>query len=143
MVLTDLEGSLYATSRHGAGTLRWVAPELLDLPVLEDEANLPHVLPTPQSNVYSFGRIMLQVCLTGKVPYHYYPREARVRDAISKGIIPMQPDPPVVTARQWTFMQRCWMPVGVGEPRPRADKIVEFVKQELVEIEKAALRRRA
>jgi hypothetical protein len=36
-------------------------------------------------------------------------------------------------------MQRCWMPVDVGESRPGDDEIVEFVRQELVEIEKATL----
>jgi hypothetical protein len=39
MLLTKLGGSTYATSRHAGGTLRWTAPELLDLQVPEDEEN--------------------------------------------------------------------------------------------------------
>ncbi|KIJ07683.1 hypothetical protein PAXINDRAFT_90024, partial [Paxillus involutus ATCC 200175] len=148
MVLTDLGGPTYATSRHEAGTLRWAAPELLDFQALEDEENPPTImLQVCPSTALFFSRASIHLSdrqvLTGKVPYHYYPREARVWDAISKGIIPIRPDPPLVTARQWTFMQQCWMPVGVGEPRPHADKIVEFVRQELVDSEKATLRRRA
>ncbi|KAF8834413.1 kinase-like protein, partial [Paxillus ammoniavirescens] len=138
IVLTKLGGSTYATSSHAGGTLRWTAPELLDTRVPEDEDNLLNVFPTPQSDVYSFGSIMLQV-LTGKIPYHYYIRESQVLSAISKGMIPKRPNRALVTDRQWTFMQRCWMPVDGDESRPGDDEIVEFSRQELVEIEKAIL----
>ncbi|KAF8840944.1 WD40 repeat-like protein [Paxillus ammoniavirescens] len=137
IVLTKLGGSTYATSSHAGGTLRWIAPELLDLQVLDDEGNPLHVVPKSLSDVYSFGRIMLQV-LTGKIPYHYYISEGKVMSAILQGIIPMRPNPPLVTDRQWKFMQRCWMPIDVGEPRPSADEIVEFAREELVAIEKAS-----
>ncbi|KIJ12138.1 hypothetical protein PAXINDRAFT_137271 [Paxillus involutus ATCC 200175] len=138
IVLTKLGGSTYATSNHAGGTLRWTAPELIDTQVPEDEDNPPDVLPTPQSDVYSFGSIMLQV-LTGKIPYHYYVREPQVLSAISKGMIPKRPGRELVTDRQWAFMQRCWMPVDGDESRPDDDEIVEFSGQELVEIEKATL----
>ncbi|KAH0830106.1 WD40-repeat-containing domain protein [Lanmaoa asiatica] len=36
MLLTELGGSTFATSFHARGTLRWTAPELLDLEVPED-----------------------------------------------------------------------------------------------------------
>ncbi|KIJ12135.1 hypothetical protein PAXINDRAFT_83330, partial [Paxillus involutus ATCC 200175] len=130
-LLTKIGGSTYAASSHAGGTLRWTAPELLDLQVPDDGENL---VPRPLSDVYSFGRIMLQV-LTGKVPYHYYISEGKVLSAILQGIIPMRPDPPVVTDSQWSFMQRCWMPVDAIESRPRADEIVEFSRQQLVEME--------
>jgi hypothetical protein len=109
----------------------------------------PTLFRSPQSDVYSFGRIMLQVCspthfysramihlndqqiLTGKVPYHYYAREAQVVHAISKGVIPKRPSQELVTDRQWTFMQRCWTPVDADQSRPGDEEIVEFVRQEL------------
>ncbi|KIJ07795.1 hypothetical protein PAXINDRAFT_139697 [Paxillus involutus ATCC 200175] len=112
IILTKLGGSTYASS-HAGGTLRWTAPELLDTQVPEDDEPLD-VFPTPRSDVYSFGSIMLQI-LTGKVPYHYYVRESQVLSAISKGMIPKRPGRALVTDRQWTFMQRCWMPVDGDE----------------------------
>ncbi|KAF8835173.1 WD40 repeat-like protein [Paxillus ammoniavirescens] len=135
MVLTDLGGSTYGASRHEAGTLRWAAPELLGL---QEKDSPHHVFPTPPSDVYSFGRIILQA-LTGEVPYHYYIYEARVRHAISKGINPTRPNSPLVTDRQWAFMQRCWMPVDADESRPCADEIVEFAREELLDLENALL----
>ncbi|KAF8834509.1 WD40 repeat-like protein [Paxillus ammoniavirescens] len=130
-----VHGDLSGASSQAGGTLRWTAPELLDLQVPDDVENL---VPRPLSDVYSFGRIILQV-LTGKVPYHYYVSEGKVLSAILQGIIPMRPNPPVVTDSQWRFMQRCWMPVDAIESRPRADELVAFARQELVAIEKATL----
>jgi len=54
-------------------------------------------------------------------------------------MIPKRPGRELVTDRQWTFMQRCWMPVDGDESRPDDDEIVEFSVQELVEIKKATL----
>ncbi|KAF9233993.1 kinase-like domain-containing protein [Melanogaster broomeanus] len=76
--------------------------------VSEDEEN-PQVVPTPQSDMYSFGGIMLQV-LTGKVPYYYFTREAQVVHALSRGDTPKRPQASraLITDRRWKFMQRCW-----------------------------------
>ncbi|KIJ10303.1 hypothetical protein PAXINDRAFT_102054 [Paxillus involutus ATCC 200175] len=134
-LLTQL-GSTFATSHQHPGTLRWTAPELFDFDEPVDGKDPPHIIPSPRSDVYSFGRIMLQI-LTGKVPYHYCIREAQVMRAISTGRIPQRPRRELVTDRQWLFMQRCWMPLDVGEPRPCVEEIVEFVRQELVNIAKA------
>lgn len=60
-LLTELGGSSFATSVHERGTLRWTAPELLDLDISEDEAESSKVTPTKYSDVYSFGGVMLQV----------------------------------------------------------------------------------
>ncbi|KAF8839731.1 WD40 repeat-like protein [Paxillus ammoniavirescens] len=73
-----------------------------------------------------------------KVPYHYYIRDAQVLYAISKDIIPRRPSQGLVTDRQWTFIQRCWTTVDAGESRPHDDEIVEFARQELIEITKAS-----
>ncbi|KAF8839148.1 kinase-like protein, partial [Paxillus ammoniavirescens] len=61
-LLTQLGGSTFATSNQSPGTLRWAAPELLEFHEAEGEENPPHIIPSPGSDVYSFGRIMLQVC---------------------------------------------------------------------------------
>ncbi|KAG6375774.1 kinase-like domain-containing protein [Boletus reticuloceps] len=62
MLLTELGASTFATSFHARGTLRWMAPELLDLEVPKDDVveDSSRVGPTTQSDVYSFGSIMLQ-----------------------------------------------------------------------------------
>ncbi|KIJ10300.1 hypothetical protein PAXINDRAFT_52882, partial [Paxillus involutus ATCC 200175] len=106
-LLTQLGGSTFATSNQSPGTLRWAAPELLEFHEAEGGENPPQIIPSPRSDVYSFGRIMLQI-LTGKVPYHYCTREVQVMHAISRGVIPQRPGRELVTDRQWLFLQRCW-----------------------------------
>ncbi|KAF9244247.1 kinase-like domain-containing protein [Melanogaster broomeanus] len=59
-LLTALRKLTCATSIYTRRTPRWAAPEVLDLDT-EDEENLSRA-PTPQSDIYSFGSIMLQVC---------------------------------------------------------------------------------
>ncbi|KIJ10918.1 hypothetical protein PAXINDRAFT_85289 [Paxillus involutus ATCC 200175] len=132
-LLTALGGSIFATTSPVGGTLRWTAPELLylNVQVSGDEESIPRVLPTPRSDIYSFGTIMLQV-LTGRIPYHYYPRDDRVWFALSQGEIPKRPSRTLVTDRQWSFMQWCWNPVGATGSRPCGDDVVEFIRNELV-----------
>ncbi|KAF9219836.1 kinase-like protein [Gyrodon lividus] len=134
-LLTELGGSTFATSRQTGGTLRWAAPELLhlDVQVSTDEEDPPRAPPTPGSDVYSFGGIMLQV-LTGKIPYHYYPRDERVLLAISEGETPQRPRLELITDRRWVFIQRCWTSINSGQSRPSDEEMVEFTRNALAEV---------
>jgi len=107
-------------------TLRWAAPELLDL---EDDGNKKTY--TKPSDIYSFGGIMLQI-LSGKIPYHYYPRDVQVVKAISKGETSQWPIDSRVTEPRWIFIQRCWSPFSMVYRRPSSDEIVAFSKDDLV-----------
>ncbi|KIJ10805.1 hypothetical protein PAXINDRAFT_85450, partial [Paxillus involutus ATCC 200175] len=129
-LLTALGDSTFATTFRAKGTLRWGAPECLYLNdhMSEDEENVSRPPPTPGSDIYSFGRIMLQI-LSGKIPFHYYPGDAPVVLAISQGETPRRPSGAVVTDDQWSFIERCWSPV---DARPSDDEIVEFTRNELV-----------
>ncbi|KAF8838106.1 kinase-like protein [Paxillus ammoniavirescens] len=133
-LLTALGGSTFATSFQARGTLRWAAPELLALEVPESDDNPPRVVPTPESDMYSFGGIML-LALTGKVPYHYYPRDERVLLALSRRETPKRPSGKLVTDTQWTFIQTCW---ASPNWRPSDEEIVKFIRHELAEIVETA-----
>lgn len=152
-LLTELGGLTFATSFHARGTIRWMAPELFDLNVLENELEEapPCISPTTHNDTYSFGSIMLQVCnispsrittlrikhqhngqiLSGKVPYHYYPNDMQVVHAVLKGITPTRPSNALVTDCRWTFIQRCWSTVDITRRRPTCDEIADFTKNEL------------
>ncbi|KAF9238134.1 kinase-like domain-containing protein [Melanogaster broomeanus] len=138
MVLTELEGSTFATSVQTGGTLRWAAPENLHLNHSGDRENVPEVSPTTRSDIYSFGRVMLQAIglrnikvLTGKIPYHYYRVDVRVVLAISQGENPRRPGLAVITDRRWAFIQKCWSTVDEGQSRPSDEEVVEFIREEL------------
>ena len=140
-LLTQLGGSTFATTYRAKGTVRWMAPELLDP---EDDSE---TTPTTKTDVYSFGSIMLQVhgasflfaydslkrrkILTGNIPYHYLTRDEQVIFAIVKGVPPKRPDEVLVTEHRWKFIEWCWSPAKGTKPRPSGDEIVQFTEQDL------------
>lgn len=71
-LLNELEGLTFATSFHARGTIRWIAPELLDLGLPENdlEEEPSNISPMAHSDVYSFGGVMLQVCGISPSPNH-------------------------------------------------------------------------
>ncbi|KAF9228825.1 kinase-like protein [Gyrodon lividus] len=123
--------SKVSNSFQARGALQWAAPELLCLNFRSgDEENLPKAPPTPRSDIYSFGRIMLQI-LTGEIPFHYYARDEEVLIALSQGEAPKRPSQALITDNRWSFIQRCWTSVDESELRPSDDEIVEFTRSEL------------
>ncbi|KAG1763577.1 kinase-like protein, partial [Suillus placidus] len=92
------------------GNVRWMAPELL---VLEHEDGSP-TRPSEQSDIFSFGGIMLQV-LTNKIPYYYLPNDAAIILAMHKSEKPSRSRYPVLLEKHWEFIEQCWS----TDPRDR------------------------
>ncbi|KAG1763571.1 kinase-like domain-containing protein [Suillus placidus] len=92
------------------GNMRWMAPELL---VPEQEDGSP-TRPSEQSDVFSFGGIMLQV-LTNKIPYYYLQNDAAIVLCIAKSQTPSRSRYPELPERYWQFIEQCWS----TDPRER------------------------
>ncbi|KAG2134529.1 kinase-like protein, partial [Suillus clintonianus] len=121
VIIVDFVGTSYFTSAL-SGTVRWTAPELLEIP--EDDAI---IIPTSNSDIYSFGCIMFQV-LTGKAPYSEFKRDAQVVVAISLGTKPSRPEYPAIGDNHWRFILNCW---SIKDCRPSAQQVDEYVKGQL------------
>ncbi|KIJ09819.1 hypothetical protein PAXINDRAFT_17119 [Paxillus involutus ATCC 200175] len=107
-------------------TVRWAATETLT--THDDES--PAWIPTEQSDIYSFGSLMLQVC-SGEVPYADLKSDAQVLLALSKGATPSRPLTPWMNDRIWHFIQRCWSTEEHGAKRPSAEEALKFIQEEL------------
>ncbi|KAG1805173.1 kinase-like protein [Suillus subaureus] len=85
------------------GNMRWMAPELLE-PEQEDGSATRS---SEQSDIFSFGGIMLQV-LTNKIPYYYLPNDAAIVLCIARSEQPSRARYPEIPEKYWTFMEQCW-----------------------------------
>ncbi|KAG2054940.1 kinase-like protein, partial [Suillus hirtellus] len=85
------------------GNVRWMAPELL---VSEREDGTP-IRPSEQSDIFSFGGIMLQV-LTNNTPYYYLRNDAAIIWAMQKSEKPSRSRYSVLPEKYWEFMEQCW-----------------------------------
>ena len=119
---SDLNGTSYIRSN-----VRWTAPELFEVPDTDD--TFPP--PKPESDIYSFGCIMYQVCptayiyaacklfsiacqvLSGHQPYHDIRSDHQVVVAILRGLKPKRPTIHRIEDCHWDSIQQCWL--GVSE----------------------------
>ncbi|KAG2042034.1 kinase-like domain-containing protein [Suillus americanus] len=106
-VITASQASWTSTLK---GNMRWMAPELL-VPEKEDGSS---TRPSEQSDIFSFGGIMLQV-LTNKIPYFYLPNDAAIVLCIAKSEKPSRSRHPELAEKYWTFIEQCWS----TDPRDR------------------------
>ncbi|KIJ08704.1 hypothetical protein PAXINDRAFT_172818 [Paxillus involutus ATCC 200175] len=107
------------------GVIRWAAPETL----FKYYSSV--CSPTEQTDIYSFGRVMLQVC-SGKVPYANLKRDAQVLVALGDTQTPPRPTTPWMNDRMWDFIQRCWSTEEQGTKRPFAEEALNFIQEEIV-----------
>ncbi|KAG1811637.1 kinase-like domain-containing protein [Suillus variegatus] len=96
----DFNGASWTSTLKG--NMRWMAPELL----LEREDG-SQVRPSEQSDMYSFGGVMLQV-LTNKVPYYHLTNDARIIFCIAKSETPSRSRYSALPEKYWEFIEQCW-----------------------------------
>ncbi|KAF9227106.1 kinase-like protein [Gyrodon lividus] len=113
--------SLFTSSPRG--NVRWVAPDLFQVPEVEGSRS---VLCSEETDVYSYGSIMLQV-LSGKVPFFGF-KTQQIYYKVSLGHRPPretgwngQPIPEIY----WRFIQRCWG--NVPSKRLSSFQVLEFI----------------
>ncbi|KAG6375756.1 kinase-like domain-containing protein [Boletus reticuloceps] len=142
MVTSDINESSVALTYQVKATIRWTAPELLNLREHDEneDDNPPKIFPTVHSDIYSFAGIMLHV-LSGKRPYHNFSRDEQVILAVSRGEHPKRPTSSAVIIMddQWDFMMKCWS-YEVTE-RPSDSDMVAFVHEQLIDAVTAASQR--
>ncbi|KAG1724435.1 kinase-like protein, partial [Suillus paluster] len=122
--------SLASWSSAFHGNFRWLAPELLG----EPDNELP-TRPSKYSDIYSFGGIMLHVCLgnlrppTDVITPYYYLRDAAVIQRIGIGAKPLRSRYPVLSDEYWTLIEECWS--TAIQDRPSAEGIARVIRDEL------------
>ncbi|KAG1877234.1 kinase-like domain-containing protein [Suillus subluteus] len=96
------------------GAIRWAAPEFTI-------GNGQHS--TFESDIYSFGGIMLQV-LSGELPWSEVAAEYLIIKKLTDRQIPRQPSS--ISQDHWAFIRRCWSPSASS--RPSASQIDDFLR---------------
>ncbi|KAG2361764.1 kinase-like domain-containing protein [Suillus spraguei] len=105
------------------GNVRWMAPELL-----EEREDGTLARPSEQSDIFSFGGIMLQV-LTNNTPYYYLRNDAAIIWAMQKSEKPSRPRYSVLAEKYWEFIEQCWS-TDPGD-RPSTEGADAVIRNEL------------
>ncbi|KAF8841068.1 kinase-like protein [Paxillus ammoniavirescens] len=102
---------------------QWAASELFVHP----DRELPRLIPTTKSDIYSFGCIMWQV-LSGQIPF---PNKSSSQVIILKfeGKDPLDERPESLEVEHWEFLQSSWL--KQVEARPSAEEAFAFVEGQL------------
>lgn len=117
-ILAECDSSSCET--YYPGSIRWAAPELIDL--ADEEAGRP----TTRSDVYSLGCVIFQV-LSGKLPYDWLADPFHIMAARHKGMQPMAADSSI-DRRHVPLLQECW---SRSSDRPTVDHILGYVQSAL------------
>ncbi|KAJ7333373.1 kinase-like domain-containing protein [Mycena albidolilacea] len=102
--LTVLSDATATQTNHGAGSVRWMAPETLD----PSACGLTEYARTPASDIYAFACVCLEL-YTGFPPFH----DAILYDApvmlqVVAGARPSRPAGNCIPDHIWNIMQQCW-----------------------------------
>ncbi|KDQ58066.1 hypothetical protein JAAARDRAFT_256104 [Jaapia argillacea MUCL 33604] len=118
-IFAESFGGTFKTST-GAGTTRWMAPELLD-PKKYDKDRARR---TYQSDVYAFGHVCLEV-YTGRPPFSDISAEPVVITKVLNGERPELPLDCQLSplASRWPMLEQCWN--TQPEQRPTMQELIK------------------
>ena len=123
-IISDSTHAATTTSSEGAGTIRWMSPELLD----PERFGSKNTRPTKESDCYALGMVILEV-LTGQVPFPRCNNLVVMRKIID-GESPDRPQGPEsawFTNGLWGVLEQCWLPKP--KLRPTVEGVLECLKQ--------------
>ena len=123
-IVSDSTHPVTTTSSEGAGTMRWMSPELLDPERFGSENGRP----TKESDCYALGMVVLEV-LTGRVPFPNCNNLVVMRKIV-EGEQPEKPQGPEAvwfTDDLWATLEQCWVPKP--ELRPTVEGVLERLRQ--------------
>lgn len=106
VVIEEEAGSACFASSSFAGSVRWMAIELLRV---EDE----HPQLSTHSDVWSFGTTILEV-LSGKLPYYHRKNDIQVFHEKLRGLKPRRED--YIQDEIWDLLQLCWKDNPMDRP---------------------------
>ena len=123
-MVSDSTHSATSTSSEGAGTFRWMSPELLD----PEEFGFENSRPTKESDCYALGMVILEI-LTGRVPFPCCNTTAVIRKVVNRERPdrPQGPEAVWFTDALWGLLKRCWSPQP--ELRPTVAGVLEYLEQ--------------
>ncbi|KAJ7270278.1 kinase-like domain-containing protein [Mycena rebaudengoi] len=98
------------TSHHRAGSLRWMAPELIDPERFEQR-----FLRTPATDVYAFGCVCLEL-YTGQPPFAGLSETATLLKVIDGGRPEKPSGKPTMSAALWGHVNECWAQKSAERP---------------------------
>ncbi|KAG1785070.1 kinase-like domain-containing protein [Suillus plorans] len=125
-VILAESGNPTFNSCHG-GNVRWMAPEMVALPDLEQEEGTKPIKPTNSADVYSHGCIVLQL-LCGQQPYYSLVQAFHVIAAILGGRKPFRQLTGIDEGHKQYWLQ-CLS--TNSNARPKVQEIVAFIEAEL------------
>jgi serine/threonine protein kinase len=114
-IVSDPAFSTTSAPSTGAGTIRWMSPELLD----PERFGFKHSRPTKESDCYALGMVIYEV-LSGQAPFYAY-RDFLVLGKVVEG---KRPERPLGAERVWfeddlwAMLEQCWSEKPKERPTP-------------------------
>ena len=115
--ISDPANPTASSSIVGAGTTRWMSPELL----YPEKFGCGDGRPTKESDCYALGMVILEV-LTGRSPFAGH-SEIDVMQRVTSGKRPERPKEQWSTDDLWKTLKQCWSPRP--NRRPTVDAVLE------------------
>ena len=125
--LTIVSDSMWPTtssSSKGAGTTRWMGPELID----PDRFGFKNSRPSKESDCYALGMVIFEV-LTGYPPFLGHINVVVMRKVVD-GERPERPQGPKsvwFTDALWEALGKCWSPQP--EARPQVGLVLDYLER--------------
>ena len=120
-IISESVNSANSSSSAGAGTPRWMSPELLD----PDHSAFQDSRRTNFSDCYALGMVILEV-LSGQVPFARY-NGLIVTQVVTRGELPERPNGIWFTDDLWGMLQACWS--LQPENRPTVKAVFEYLER--------------